>query len=286
MADIKIFVCCHCPVPVPKHPLLVPLQVGAALADSRFPGFLQDNVGNHIPEKNRSYCGLTGHYWAWKNVSVDYYGFFHYRRYLYPHVGAPWPYRIEKEPTLPLLEKLGYKDFRDQIERHDLVIPLGEDMGLSVRDHYSTSPFHHGLDLALSETIVLEQRPEMVAALEQYLSGAICYFGNIFVMRRQLFQDYCSWLFSVLEEFDRRGTMENYGPQERRVNGYLAERLLGLYVTWLRSQGNCSILELPRVHFIPQRAQRWKKQLINAIIPPGTRRRRQVKVFLGLNTFV
>ena len=79
--DIKLFVCCHKPVNVPKHPLLVPLQVGAALAGEHFPGFLHDDAGDSISEKNRSYCELTGQYWAWKNIKADYYGLCHYRRY-------------------------------------------------------------------------------------------------------------------------------------------------------------------------------------------------------------
>lgn len=38
MADIKLFVCCHQQSAVPKHPLLVPIQVGAALSDPAISG--------------------------------------------------------------------------------------------------------------------------------------------------------------------------------------------------------------------------------------------------------
>ena len=37
MGDIKIFVCCHTPSAVLEHPLLVPVQVGAALAEAGVP---------------------------------------------------------------------------------------------------------------------------------------------------------------------------------------------------------------------------------------------------------
>ena len=47
MADIMLFVCCHEKVQVPEHPLLVPIQVGAALNDSRFKGFLYDDSGDN-----------------------------------------------------------------------------------------------------------------------------------------------------------------------------------------------------------------------------------------------
>ena len=45
MAEIRLFVSCHKPTREPEHPLLVPVQVGAALARERFPGFLYDDAG-------------------------------------------------------------------------------------------------------------------------------------------------------------------------------------------------------------------------------------------------
>ena len=269
--DIKLFVCCHQPSPVPKHPLLNPIQVGVALADTHFPGFLHDDAGENISRKNRSYCELTAHYWVWKNVDADYYGFFHYRRYLYPDVNAKRPYRIEREPTLPLLEKRGYSDFGNLIRRYDLILPKGENMYVPVREHYAAAPFHHGKDLELVEKIVQERHPEMAEAMEKYLSGSACYFGNIFIMTRQMFHDYCAWLFSILEEFDSRTDTSGYGPQEQRVDGYLAERLLGVYAGWLVNQA--SILELPRIHFVPDGKERRNMRLLNVLLPPSTRRR-------------
>lgn len=271
MAEIKLFVCCHQQSPVPSHPLLVPIQVGAALAETRFPGFLQDDTGDNISAKNRSYCELTAQYWAWKNISADYYGFFHYRRYLYPDVEAKRPYRIEREPTPSLLCKLGYGEFADLIEQYDLIVPKGENMYLPVREHYAAAPFHHREDLERLEEIVWERHPDMIPAMERYLSDSICYFGNIFIMKRQAFFDYCAWLFPLLEEFDRRSDLSGYSPQERRVDGYLAERLLGVYLA--HRQDDLSICELPRVHMFPNLINR----AVYPLFPPGTRRRAVVK---------
>ena len=52
MDNIKLFVCCHQPALVPDHPLLKPIQVGAALADNHFPGFVHDDAGENISKKN------------------------------------------------------------------------------------------------------------------------------------------------------------------------------------------------------------------------------------------
>lgn len=274
--DIKLFVCCHEETYVPFHTLLKPIQVGAALADSRFSGFLHDDLGENISEKNRSYCELTAQYWAWKNEVTDYYGFFHYRRFLYPEMNARHPYRIEGRPTDSLLEKLGYDGFAKLIERHDLVVPIGEDMHAPVREHYATAPHHHGKDLELVEQIVKERFPEMKQAMEVYFSGAICYFGNIYIMKQQLFHGYCSWLFSILEEFDRRADLSGYSAQEKRVDGYLAERLFGVWLTYWRNR--LCVCELPRAHFVTDAKERRKKRLLNTLLPPGSKRRAFVKM--------
>lgn len=274
MAEIKLFVSCHRIYPVPEHSLLVPVQVGAALAHERFPGFLQDDDGVNISKKNRTYCELTAQYWAWKNIQADYYGFFQYRRYLYPDETAKLPYRLESMPTMGLLNKIGYEHFPELISRYDLILPKREDMHISVREHYAEASFHHEKDLKLVEKIVKEIHPEYAAATEEYLSGTMCYFGNIFVMSKLAFEDYCSWLFPILEEFDRRASVKDYSAQELRVVGYLAERLLGI---WAMHHQELRQLELPRVHFIESATERWRKKLIFFLLPPGSIKRAKVK---------
>lgn len=280
MADIKLFVCCHQPAQVPEHPLLIPVQVGAALSEVRFPNFLQDDMGINISNKNRSYCELTAQYWAWKNVDADFYGFFHYRRYLCPLVQKR-PYCIARFPAQSILEKLGYCDFSDFIRRYDVILPQKENMYLSVRSHYSSAKYHHKEDLDLVEKIVQEKNPEYVEPLNDYLSGSMCYFGNIFIMKKRIFLDYCSWLFPILEVFDRRQNTVYTHPQEQRVDGYLAERLLGGYAKYLQTQGLATIGELPRVHFIPNRANFCRTKVENFLFPPGTYRRAAVKQFIS-----
>lgn len=275
MADIKLFVACHRPFFVPKSPLLFPVQVGAALSDERFENFFYDDVGEHISPKNRSYCELTAQYWAWKNVRSDYYGFFHYRRYLYPDPAAKRPYRTEGDAAAATLERLRFMDLAQMITTCELIMPKGENMHISVREHYASAPFHKGKDLELAESIVRERHPEMTQSMERYLNGTICYFGNICIMSRAVFHDYCAWLFPILEEFDRRADLSGYCAQELRVDGYLAERLLGAYYTYRRAE--LRTMELPRVHFEPKRGLRWKQKLLCALLPPGSRRRSVVK---------
>lgn len=274
MDDIKIFVCCHRPSYVPQHRLLLPIQLGASIADSRFTGYLHDDDGENISEKNKAYCELTAQYWAWKNCPAEYYGFFHYRRYLYPDAHAKRPYIYAAAPTEAALAALNFDRISELVFRHDIVLPKRENMHVSAKEHYSKAPFHHAADLQAIEIIAKAIDPGFTSAFAEYISGTELYFGNIFIMRREIFDDYCSWLFSILDEFDRQKPLY-YEAQDMRVDGYLAERLLGVYCTRYRDSLRC--LELPRVHFEPDAARMRQKQLLNCLLPPGTKRRAVVK---------
>lgn len=281
MNQIKLFVCCHREEKVPKHPLLMPIQVGAALAGKRFDGYLHDDEGENISAKNRSYCELTAQYWSWKNVDADYYGFFHYRRYLYPDKMARRPYKICGSVSSESLRKLGYDDFTELIRGYDMILPMAENMYVTVREHYANAPYHRAKDLTLMEQIILERHPKMSEALEDYFSGTEHYFGNISIMSRAVFYDYCAWLFPLLAEFDRRADTKDYIEQEKRVDGYLAERLLGVYYTYRRA--GLKVLALPRLHIEQDILELIKKKTLFFALPPGTRRRAALKRMAAKN---
>lgn len=279
---IRIYVSCHRQFYVPPHEFLVPVQVGSAGAAESFPGMLRDDAGDNISAKNPSYCELTAQYWAWKNEAADFYGFFHYRRYLSfrrtaPGRGRP-PYRVYRYPDGKTLSGLGFEPehMRRVIEPCDIIVPLGEEMRVSVAEQYRRGRHQSAEDLRLAVGILREMHPEFSASAEEYLSGSVHYFGNLFVMRKPRFFSYCEWLFPILSEFDRRKDTSGYGGQAARVDGYLAERLLGIYYTQMKKDAECRCMELPRAHFEgvagPGSAYLMKKA-VNSILPPGSARR-------------
>ena len=79
MNDVKVIVATHKKYYMPNDKLYLPVQVGASGKNSI--GYQRDDEGENISEKNPYYCELTGLYWAWKNLDVEYIGLCHYRRY-------------------------------------------------------------------------------------------------------------------------------------------------------------------------------------------------------------
>ena len=53
---------------------------------------------------------------------------------------------------------------------------------------------------------------------------------NMFVMRRDLLDGYCRWLFYILSEVERRTDISHYDPVEARIYGYLSELLLDIWL--------------------------------------------------------
>ena len=272
MADVKLFVCCHKNTYIPAHAMIVPIQVGAALTEERFDGFIQDNTGTHISGKNRFYCELTAQYWAWKNCKADYYGFFHYRRYLILNQTIKRPYILAAAPTENLLHKFGYDGFEAEITAgdYDIFAPRAEQRYQSVRAHYCEK--HNAEDLAYIERILACRCPRCLPAAKAYLDSTEHYFGNLYIMKRDTFWGYCEWLFPILEEFDEM--VPNRSP---RVDGYLAERLFGIYLTEYRQRHADRVMELPRIQF----GASGKSRLLYVLLPPGTWRRAVMRSLIG-----
>ena len=262
MDDIKLFVSCHKDdVHIPQgNKLLYPIQVGAALAEKRFPGMLHDDVGESISEKNPAYCELTAQYWAWKNVRADYFGFLHYRRYFnfsdkaLPIVHEPFVFGevVKRSNNAAALRDIGFDaaTIADVVRRYDFIapVPVESPTRETVFEQYCASVGHHREDIDTARDIVKEASPELAGAFDDYMNsrGVIC--CNMFVAKDGLFQEYSAWLFSVLGEFERRRDFTAYDDVERRVVGYVAERLCGVYVTHLQQRG-VNMGHLQRVYF-------------------------------------
>lgn len=260
--DIKIFVACHKPSYVADNVYLYPIQVGAALAKARL-DMLHDDEGENISDKNKSYCELTAQYWAWKNIEADYYGFFHYRRYFVfdPAVECndDWGNVVFDRITPEALDqmKLQPEIMRKMIQQYDAITVKGrrylqtDQHGepLTVYHEYGMVPFQHREDLDITLKILEEKYPAFHEAVQEYMRSELAHECNMFIMKKDLYFQYCQWLFDILFEAEKHIDTTWYSVEEYRVMGYLAERLCGIYFTYLENQKDIKIGELPKTLF-------------------------------------
>jgi len=82
------------------------------------------------------------------------------------------------------------------------------------------------------------------------LNGTRAAFCNMFIMRKAIFQEYCEWLFPILDEFTTHWDYSAADVQTLRTPGHLSERLLNIFLAHKQRTGsNWKIKRLQCVHF-------------------------------------
>ncbi len=219
-----------------------------------------DCEGDNISQKNASYCELTAQYWAWKNFDADYYGFCHYRRMLTfsdeKFKLDKWSAISENYLTDAILDKYKIIDeaqVENVVSNFDVIAPLAADLTKNgvknIYEQYKLSPQLNIEDIDLTLQIIKEICPRYYDSAIQYFRGIKGYFYNIFVMKKELFNEYCSFLFTVLEEFDKRKDISHYCAEGYRTPGHIGERLFGVFLTYLKKQNKYKIGYKPVVFF-------------------------------------
>lgn len=270
--DIKIFVShrideeCE----IIHNPLFVNVRCGAVFDTRKNVQMAGDDIGEHISQKRPYLSELTVQYWSWKNVEADYYGLCHYRRYLnyskqtYKRdaFGNVIDHYINErtERRYGLWEE----QMRDVIEGSDLVIAQTVNVRMlpghykNVKEqYYKSCAYLQKKDIDMMETVVCEKYPKYREAVESYLYGKDAFFCNLYVMKKEVFDKYCNWLFPILDELEKRIDIRNYCEEARRTLGHLAERLFGIYLTYLKIHTTLKITQLQTVVFLnPQHQEK------------------------------
>lgn len=209
---IKILVACHKADPaIRQDDIYMPIHVGKALHPELDLGFQGDDTGDNISEKNGSYCELTAMYWAWKNLpkDVDIVGLCHYRRYFSD---------VVTRTSIPKL-----------LEKYDMICP---------NCHHYPYPAIYDLrryipeeDILVMVDSILELHPDYYQTILNYLyCGNILTQYNMGIMKRELFDEYCSFMFPLLDMVYSKIKPHSYIRLNRSI-GYMAEDIQGLYLT-------------------------------------------------------
>lgn len=211
--SVSIYTVTHVPFTPPSNPVYVPLQVGCAIHPDY--GYLRDNTGDNISDKNPYYSELTGLYWIWKNrTDSDYLGLCHYRRYFLNDSG----------------ELMTESDYEKILSSYDVMIAQSQTGPYDYRTIYSRSHDIRNLDLA--GEVIRELYPDYCDTFEEIMVDNHCYVGNLFVAPKALFCAYCEWLFSIFFAMESRIDTSGYDDYHKRVFGFLAEQLLMVWIKY------------------------------------------------------
>ncbi len=217
--DIKIVIAVHKPYWMPEDPVYMPLHVGKeGKADIGFQG---DDTGDTISSKNGTFCELTGLYWAWKNLRADYVGLVHYRRY--------FTKREVHNISARKAQILQRQDWESLLSANLVIVSDKRKYYIETnRSKYNHAHPREGLDM--TEEIIKEKYSEYTESFTIVMNRTWAHMFNMFVMRRDLFNSYCEWLFSILFELEKRLDISSFDAYNTRVFGFVGERLLDVWL--------------------------------------------------------
>ena len=174
-----------------KSKILTPIQLGKAVEGADSKDGVQseknlkwlhencefnDDFEGGISEHNRRIGFLTGTHWAWKNYeklgNPEYFGSFGYRKLMFPQCVK-------------------------NLEEYDLVLPKEMVFKETLEEQFIKCHGKGYYNVMLN--VIQRVFPEDLEALKKYMQRYSGYYAEMYILKKDLFFDFCKWIFNVLD---------------------------------------------------------------------------------------
>lgn len=233
--DVKILIATHKKYKMPSEKWYVPIHVGREGKSDI--GYVGDNIKSNISYKNPYYCELTGLYWGWKNLECDYLGLVHYRRYF---SNKCFISRLFKDKHNCILTE---KEAKKILKNYDAILPKKRRYYIeTLYSHYGHTHYFEHLDI--TRMIIQDKYSEYLSYFDAVMRQRSGHMFNMFIMKKDLADRYCEWLFDILNELEKRIDITQYDAYQARLFGRVSELLLNV---WLE-KNNIKYKEVSHIH--------------------------------------
>ena len=215
--DVRIYVVTHLDYNVLADDVYTPITVGAYTKE----GFLSEHDGINISHLNSKINENTAIYWIWKNSDADIVGTNHYRRYFYNN-----EFRCREN-------KLSGEMARKYLEDYDIIVykgrvPNGATIKEEMLSDLPRDVFDYGYRVITD--CLKEYQPDYLEDFYDVMESKECFYCNMLVTRKELFDRYCKWLFSFLIPAAESSDVSDYNSHDARIIGFFAERMLTVWL--------------------------------------------------------
>jgi hypothetical protein len=261
---INVFIPYSSIVPVYSTELFHPIFIGE-VNTKLVTEALQDSTDANIFEKSKIYGELSAYYWVWKNFTAivpsplegegifqceeraleklggghiptftknDYIGFCQFYHFMDfnsdSKVFAPFNL-ICLDEFAELFKNYTEENVLNFVQDYDIVVPTQIPLNTTLYEQYLRS--HKKEDLDLATDVIKEIYPEYVEAVEKAMSANSMYPLGNFIMKTEVYNDFCEWLFNILDEIEKRINWNEYGKYRDIVlSAFVAERFLNIWL--------------------------------------------------------
>jgi hypothetical protein len=253
-SSVKIIVATHKKYQMPSDSMYLPLHVGAeGKKDSNGNqldlGYAKDNVGENISIKNPSFCELTGLYWAWKNLDTDFVGLAHYRRH----------FSIKRKANFESV--LTYEELKPYLGTIKVFVPNKRRYYIeTLYSHYAHT--HYASQLDETRKIIGEMYPSYLESYDYVVKCRSGYMFNMMILKKDMLDDYCTWLFNILFELEKRIDMPQLSPFQGRFYGRVSEIIFNVWLNQKLKIGELNRKEIKEIPYVHMEKINWRKKCI------------------------
>ncbi len=250
----------HKPYWIPNTSIYMPIFLGKALGlekskdgcisqnDYDFMSRLMigDDTGKNISNLNRCFNETTAIYWAMHNLEKldypEYIGLAHYRRHFIFNFNDEIKTKDNWLTNSPFyaFDNKDYNyikavDIGSNVLKEDVAVPYLYDLKninpdyTSPKDNY-TALGNKSVYYETMKQIIESDFPEYFEAFKKFDRGTCIYLCNMFIMKRDLFLQYCNFLFSILFKINSRINSKNMPVKQKRSPAFLSEFLLTIFL--------------------------------------------------------
>lgn len=263
MPKLKIFVSYKYKHTLLKNEIVTPIQTGRAISGEIFCEMAGDDTCDNISKENDRYNELTAQYWVWKNYEAagnpEYVGFMHYRRqFIFDQALKHTKYLWLPGTKFFFVPKI-YKGYMEHFTANK-IYPYLKDTDCiafkrvdirkitkldNMRAHFGAGLPSQKIEVFdIFEKIITNFYPEYAVTFEEFKNGTIMFCCNSFIMQKNLFFEYSTFLFGVLQKVDELVDSSRFDATELRFLGYLGEYLLSIFLMQKMKNPNFKIVEL------------------------------------------
>lgn len=200
MDKVKIFICSHKPVDNILHNnVYKPLHLERINSPYKnaMKEYEGDDTGENISEKGVYYSEGTGIYWIWKNVKdCEYVGLTQYRR------------QFNCEFTNENIDSY-FNDGTDVILASPILRPRGR--------FFTVLTYMQIEDFLILRGVMKRLFPEYLATLNRYLRSYSDHPFNMVVCKKELYDKYAEWMFSICSEMEKYVRYSGYQKDRKSV---------------------------------------------------------------------
>jgi len=190
----------------------IPINGGSGLRNDSWAvsNLIFDDTGDNISNKNKILNEMTSLYWVWKHYNEigdpEYIGHNHYRRFF---------------------KKEDIEDYKN----YDIIIskPIFSSDKYSLVWQYNY--YHVISDLQKCSDILRKRNKDIGDSFVNYMNSSGTNYApcNMFVMKKNLFFEWCEFLFPVLFDLEKEINLDNRDNYQKRALCFLSERLFNFW---------------------------------------------------------